>query len=173
MIYKALNRNILSSPEGLRYLYTNQVHENDLQDLSGVCATAHLFQRLVPKRLELRIIIIGATLFAAEIYSQHAEKSKIDFRKSYDDLRYGIHDLPLSIQKQLLKLMHLLHLEYAAIDMILQPDGQYVFLELNCSGQFGWIEDETKMPISKTLATLLLQESPRVADATEETEVQG
>lgn len=167
VIYKALNRNLFRTPDGLRYLFTSQVCAEDLEQApmrDGIRATAHLFQRLIPKRLELRILIVGATIFAAEIYSQQTKHGQIDFRKSYDDLRYGVHTLPGTLQKQLLQLMRLLHLEYAAIDMILQPDGTYVFLEANCSGQYGWIEDETHLPISKTLVDLLLHEAPRVTD---------
>ncbi len=48
-------------------------------------------------------------------------------------------------------------LQYAAIDLILDRDGRYVFLEINPSGQFGWIEDFTGLPIFASLADLLVE----------------
>ncbi|SRR5258708_9386075 len=84
-----------------------------------------------------------------------AERSRLDWRRSYDDLRYGVHTLPEAVQQSLLSLMDVLHLEFGAIDMILQPDGQYTFLECNSQGQFYWIEAETGLPICAALAELL------------------
>lgn len=46
-------------------------------------------------------------------------------------------------------------LAYGAIDMIVTPQGKYIFLEVNPSGQYGWIEALTKMPISKAIAETL------------------
>ena len=51
--------------------------------------------------------------------------------------------------------MQQLNLSFGAFDFILTPDDEYVFLEVNSSGQSGWIEDITKMPISKAIANTL------------------
>jgi hypothetical protein len=40
--------------------------------------------------------------------------------------------------------------------MILTPDGRYVFLEINPSGQYLWIEDNTGLPISSAICDLLM-----------------
>jgi ABC-type multidrug transport system fused ATPase/permease subunit len=48
------------------------------------------------------------------------------------------------------------NLEFGAIDLILTPQGEYVFLEINPSGQFAWVETLTKLPLVDTLADLLL-----------------
>jgi hypothetical protein len=44
---------------------------------------------------------------------------------------------------------------YGAIDLILTPDGRYVFLEINPNGQYLWIEHETGLPISQGVCDLL------------------
>jgi glutathione synthase/RimK-type ligase-like ATP-grasp enzyme len=54
-----------------------------------------------------------------------------------------------------MNLMKRLHLVFGCIDMIRTHDGQYVFLEINPSGQWGWIEQFTGLPITKALASLL------------------
>ena len=45
---------------------------------------------------------------------------------------------------------------YGAIDMILTPDGRYVFIEINPNGQYLWIEQETGLPISAAICDLLM-----------------
>jgi len=52
---------------------------------------------------------------------------------------------------------------YAAIDLIVAPDGRVYFLELNPSGQFGWIEQLTGAPITSRLCDALLGVGARAA----------
>jgi hypothetical protein len=40
--------------------------------------------------------------------------------------------------------------------MAITPDGKYVFFEINPNGQYLWIEDITKAPISEAIADLLI-----------------
>ncbi len=42
------------------------------------------------------------------------------------------------------------------MDFIVTPDGDYVFLENNVGGQFGWLEDMTGEPMTATLARMLV-----------------
>ena len=46
-------------------------------------------------------------------------------------------------------------LSFGAVDMILTPKEEYVFLEINQTGQWGWIEDLARLPISCTIAETL------------------
>lgn len=44
---------------------------------------------------------------------------------------------------------------YGALDFVVQPNGNWTFLEINAGGQFGFIEDETGAPLTAQLADLL------------------
>ncbi|RSM37834.1 hypothetical protein DMA12_35075 [Amycolatopsis balhimycina DSM 5908] len=46
---------------------------------------------------------------------------------------------------------------YGAFDFVIRPDGAWVFLECNATGQYGWIEDAINAPITDTIADLLAQ----------------
>jgi glutathione synthase/RimK-type ligase-like ATP-grasp enzyme len=48
---------------------------------------------------------------------------------------------------------------YGAIDMVLTPDGRYVFLEINPNGQYLWIEEAAGLPISDAICDLLMSGS--------------
>jgi hypothetical protein len=53
-------------------------------------------------------------------------------------------------------------LNYGAIDIILTPDNRHVFLELNPSGEFFWL-DTPALPISNAIADILLGQVERNA----------
>ena len=57
--------------------------------------------------------------------------------------------------------MRRLGLLYGAIDLVETPDGRHVFLELNPSGEFFWLEQQPGLPISAALADILLGLAPR------------
>lgn len=156
VIYKTLSSGFVVSDSGETMpIYTNRLTEEDLKHLDRVRHTACYFQKYIPKKLELRITIIGEKIFPAEIYSQHAEASATDWRSSYGDLKYGIHVLPDDIEQKCLLYMKRLGLVFGAMDMILTPDNEYVFLETNPGGQWGWIEAATGMPICKSIVDCL------------------
>jgi hypothetical protein len=55
-----------------------------------------------------------------------------------------------------------LGLVYGAIDLIVTPEGDHVFLEINPNGQFDFVAQLARLPIYEHLAELLLDGS--VAD---------
>jgi glutathione synthase/RimK-type ligase-like ATP-grasp enzyme len=59
-----------------------------------------------------------------------------------------------------LKLTKLLGLEFGAIDLIRQPDGEYIFLEINGNGQFLWAEELSGVNVGDALALLLTGIAP-------------
>jgi glutathione synthase/RimK-type ligase-like ATP-grasp enzyme len=48
-----------------------------------------------------------------------------------------------------------MQLTFGAIDMIVTPTGEYVFLEINANGQYLWIEKQTGLPITSSIVDLL------------------
>jgi MvdD-like protein with pre-ATP grasp domain len=137
--------------------YTEVVSTRDVAYAQSVAHCPIIFQAYVPKRLELRITVVGTRVFAAEIHSQATNRTAHDYRR-YDlnATPHRIHELPEQVAQRCVRLVQDLGLLYGAIDMILTPDGRYVFLEINPSGEYGWIEDLTGMPISAAIAEVLL-----------------
>ncbi|WP_224372183.1 MvdC/MvdD family ATP grasp protein [Hyalangium versicolor] len=136
--------------------YTQQVTRRDLVHADSIRYAPVTFQAYVPKRMELRITVVGEQVFAAEIHSQKANRTRIDWRR-YDlgHTPHYPHTLPDGVRRSCVELVRQLGLSYGAIDMVLTPDGRYVFLEINPNGQFLWIEQLTGMPISEAICDLL------------------
>jgi hypothetical protein len=136
--------------------YTQQVTRRDVIHADSIRYAPVTFQAYVPKRVELRITVVGEQVFAAEIHSQKAHRTRIDWRR-YDlqHTPHYPHTLPDNVRRSCVELVRQLGLCYGAIDMVLTPDGRYVFLEVNPNGQFLWIEQLTGMPISDAICELL------------------
>src|SRR5262249_36883674 len=120
-----------------------------------------LFQADVPKRVELRLTVVGDQVFAAEIHSQEANHTRQDWRR-YD--RYQTphlpHPLPPEVAERCRQLVSRLGLSYGAIDLTPTPQGLYVSLETNPNGQSLWIDLQTGLPISTAVCDLLAAGEP-------------
>jgi glutathione synthase/RimK-type ligase-like ATP-grasp enzyme len=99
---------------------------------------------------------------AAEIHSQESNHTRHDCRR-YDwyQTTYRPHALPREVERHCRQLVERLDLCYGAIDLILTPDGRYVFLEINPNGQYLWIEQATGLPISEAVGELLMAGATR------------
>ena len=60
-----------------------------------------------------------------------------------------------AVADRLKELMRLLGLTFGGIDLVLTPDGDYVFLEVNPSGQWLWLDDKLTLGISDAIASWL------------------
>lgn len=144
-------------------VFTNAVKPEDLDDLSGLSLCPATFQELLPKSLEVRATVVGHRIMSAAIDSQVSARAAHDWRR--DGLRmlqdWRPYQLPVEVEEKILRLMDHFSLNYGAIDIILTPDGQHVFLELNPSGEFFWLERAPGLPISEAIAEILLGHAPR------------
>jgi hypothetical protein len=137
--------------------YTEVVSKRELGYADSIQYCPVILQAYVPKKLELRITVVGKQAFACEIHSQQTHHTRHDWRR-YDlsNTPHYQHSLPKEIEQRLIRLTERLELCYGAIDMILTPDGRYVFVEINPSGQYLWIEMETGLPISAAICDFLM-----------------
>ena len=144
-------------------VFTNPVGPEDLEDLTGLSLCPMTFQERVEKRLELRATVVGRRVFTASIDSQSSARAANDWRRDGVALvdEWRPHSLPPETEARLLALMDFFGLNYGAADFILTPDGRHVFLELNPSGEFFWLEHGPGLDISGALADVLLGLAPR------------
>jgi hypothetical protein len=152
-------RAFLSVFAGALVRYTEPLRRRDLAAWRRTAHAPVLIQRRVPKRVEVRVTVVGAHVFAAEIDSQVSHHGRHDWRRY--DLRstpIRVHALPPAVEDACRALVRALGLRYAAIDLIVTPDDEYVFLEVNATGQYGWIEDATGLAISSSICDALLAE---------------
>lgn len=140
IVYKPLSSAGVSEESCYKLVYANRLTADDITDTVSV--TAHLFQRWVEKAYEVRLTVV-------------------DWRTDYDNLRYTVVDVPGDVRDHVRGLLDLLILRFAALDFVVTPSGEWVFLEANPNGQFAWLQDATGVPIAAAIADALTKGPPR------------
>jgi hypothetical protein len=132
--------------------------------------TPGIYQHYVHKAYELRVTVIGRRLFPVRINSQETRRGRVDWREAQrsprgyaQDLTFEPAVLPTPVAERCLGIMESLGLVYGAIDLIVTPENEYVFLEVNPAGQFLWIDSELGLPLLDALSEMLIQGRPDYA----------
>ena len=131
-------------------LFTKRWDGRDAEALNCLDLAPMIFQEQVRGHREVRVTLLGEAVFAAEFDTG----GKIDGRADVD-VPYRVHDLPQEVVDRLQALMARLGLAYATVDLRIDGEGDYLFLELNPQGQFLYVEIKTGLPITEAMADLL------------------
>ncbi|MEA5358752.1 ATP-grasp ribosomal peptide maturase [Amycolatopsis sp., V23-08] len=157
VVYKTLSGASVSDGERVSLVYTTPVTVADMAD-DRVALTAHQFQERIPKVRDVRATVVGRRVFAANILVDDDAGELLDWRADYQALRYEPVDLPEGVKSALLTMTEQLGLTFAAADFVVTADDTHYFVDLNPSGQWGWIVDATALPIAEAIAALLTGE---------------
>ena len=137
-------------------LYTSAISLKDLPSEAILQITPGIFQPLIEKAYELRVTFIGNHCISAKLHSQETQKGTVDWRAAYDELKVSITTIPQVLKNACALLMKELNIVFGCFDFIVTPAGEYIFLEVNESGQFLWIERYTKAPILDIFTNFLM-----------------
>jgi len=101
-----------------------------------------IYQELVVKKFEVRATVMGDFVLCGRIDSQN-NGPRVDWRYDLeqDKIPLSQYDLPNEISARCVKLCRHLGLEFGCIDLIVNSDDEFIFLEVNQAGQFLWLED--------------------------------
>ena len=139
---------------GLYITYTQEVKSSvDFDFLPS------LFQKKIIKKMEIRTFYNHGKCYSMAIFSSKNQKTKIDFRK-YDwkyPNRSIPYQLPVDIEIKLDKLMKELSLTSGSLDILLDHNNNYYFLEVNPVGQFGMVSAPCNYNLEKEVVLSLIQ----------------
>lgn len=156
-VIKVLGANVLYEDGARKFAATHLLTADDLSDLRGFELTTHLVQEWVDKDHEVRVVVVGNRMFAVAI-DAGSEATFVDWRVDYDALSYRVIAVPVAVADGISAYLAAFGISYAAFDFVITPDQEWVFLEANPGGQFGWLQAMTGLPISSALAELLATE---------------
>lgn len=133
-----------------RFFYTSEVGAS----LEGLRFAPQLFQPLLEKARELRVIVVGRELFTGAIDASKTRRGALDWRRldSRDRVPWTRATLPAAVATRVQRLMKRLGLVAGALDFIVAPDGRHWFLEVNPAGEWGWLERDLGYDISGAFA---------------------
>jgi len=144
--------------EGRLALYSERFSVEEIANSHSAINVCPLYgQKYIEKLFEHRVMVIGSRVLSCRIDSQASNKTRVDWRHyDLDNVRHEYVELPNVVKDRLRSFMDMIDLRYGAIDMIETPEGNFVFLEVNPSGQWGWIADLAGLPIPEAVAQMLL-----------------
>lgn len=143
-------------------IFTTRVETLIERDKRAFEVAPMILQREVAKRADVRVTVVGDQVFAAAISSQQNPDTIVDWRRgSVVELPHDRLELPSDLMQRCVRLTRSLDLGYGAIDLVLDEDGAFWFLEINPNGQWAWIENRTGYPIAAALVDELVRISER------------
>src|SRR5262249_6538760 len=114
----------VQNEEGYRLPLTTTLPKG--HPLDSVALAPNIFQPYITKAAELRCVMMGRKIFSARIDSQASELTSKDWRGGKYQMEP--YSLPEQVEAALLRLMDSFGLNFASTDMILTPEGEFVFL---------------------------------------------
>jgi hypothetical protein len=123
---------------------------NQMALLDSVCYAPVVFQEYIPAHVELRVLVVGDTLFAT------AQPASDDAKASASEIApMELHPLPAQLETQIRTLMARLDLAYSVIHMRITLEGRHVFMGLDPIGSWLDVEERIDLPISAAIAQML------------------
>lgn len=159
LITKMLAAGEVDTREGKGRVSTSAVELADLEDLSGLALAPLTLQHRVEKALEVRAVVVGDRVFAAGVDSRGAAGGEVDWRRAAGELaeRFRPIEIPAPIAAALVRLNASLGLRYGGADLVLTPEGEWFFLEINPGGDWAWLDAIAGTDVAGALADLLMQ----------------
>ena len=157
IISKALSQGVYRIEDEVNYYnYVERISDVILKSLPETFFPS-LFQIEIVKKYELRIFYLNEKCYSMVVFSQKSKKTITDFRKPNlgNKNRKLPYLLPNSIKSRIVKLMKALSLNTGSLDMIVDSDDNYTFLEVNPVGQFSMTSYPCNYYLEKKIAEYL------------------
>lgn len=136
-------------------VYTRRVTPESI-DAESVNNCPVLLQEEIPRSADVRATFIGSRCFVADI---KGNGSIVDWRDPDLSVSYSESSLHPDIDAMCRAMLEKLGLKYGAFDFMRTPDGDLVFLEINPTGEWAWLEDRLGFPMRDAFIKLFYGES--------------
>ena len=133
--------------------YTSLV-DTSFAERSHLSSAPLIAQEALEDKLDLRVTVIGEQVFCTSV-TVGGNPIRGDWRLEKTDAEFRPFDLPPQVSAKCLQLTKSLGLVFGAIDLAVQQ-GTYFFLEINPTGEWGWLVDQANLPIDEAIADSLL-----------------
>jgi hypothetical protein len=131
--------------------------ENSDLPADAIAVCPGIYQRYIEKAFDVRVTVIGDHLFAMSLGNESGA-GYVDWRTHSADpeLHARAITLPAAVEDKVRAFMRELDLVFGCVDLVVDKDGQFLFLEVNQAGQFLFVEEMLpEYPILQTMTALL------------------
>jgi glutathione synthase/RimK-type ligase-like ATP-grasp enzyme len=157
VILKAIHHHSIEANGKVYYMFTHELLDEELARLDDLVHAPCILQQHLIKKSDLRVTVVGSEVFATQIDSPMSSNGNVDLHRCpLPQLSFRTKELDDTTRRACVKLIHSLGLRYGAIDFVIDgKNDQPIFLELNPTGDWYWIERKTGQSISKAMVDLI------------------
>jgi glutathione synthase/RimK-type ligase-like ATP-grasp enzyme len=151
-IVKSIDTAVLRIENHEAFVYSNKIKGRELKAAELSIAPIIIQDYIYPK-IDMRVTVVGESVYPVKILVNGCGVEG-DWRQIKDNVQFVECDLPKEISKSCIDLTKSLGLSFSAIDLIESGNDIY-FLELNPTGEWGWLVHSTGLPIHKAICDCL------------------
>lgn len=148
VVAKALFSPLLEGEQEDQFIFAEKLAERDLSDDAGLTSCPTIFQEAIAPKTDYRVTVVGWRLFAVRVLCPVG--GSIDWRVHKESVTFEAVPLPQEVEAKCVEYVQRAGLVFGAIDL-LERDGKWFFLEINPSGEWGWLQQPVGLPIAEAL----------------------
>lgn len=162
-VAKALYSPLIEELDQDYFVFANEVTLDDLEADDEIKLSPVVFQQALSPKVDYRVTVVGQTVFAARIERARRERVHIDWRTDKDNVRFVRCQLPVEVEKLCREYVLKNGLLFGAIDIVKQNE-DFIFLEINPNGEWGWLQRPNNFPIAQSLCDLMILQDQKAID---------
>jgi hypothetical protein len=154
--YKPLTATAIPGPGGQQVVYAVRLAASEVSGTkaAAIRGTAHQFQKWIDAAFAVRMVVVDAVAYPAMIRA-HSDAARIDWRSDYEHLTYETVAVPGAVRDSAVGLVRDLGLRFSSMDLLVDREDRWWFIDLNPSGQWCWIpnlQDQVAAALANALA---------------------
>jgi len=153
LMVKSLDPAILVKDDHEAFIYSNTIQLDELERSNLRTAPVVIQQLIVPK-VDIRVTVVRDRVFGVTI-KKNGDGIDMDWRMQKNGVQYEAIDLPDEVQNRCKALVKKMGLQFGAIDLAF-GGGKYYFLEINPTGEWAWLVDQTPLKIDEEISAALI-----------------
>jgi len=151
-IVKSIDTALLRMEDKEAFVYSNVVDGTDINSFDNSIAPI-IVQTYIQPKIDIRVTVINEIVYAVRIL-QNGKGVEGDWRRIKNDIEFVLFSLPDDVAENCINIVKSLGLCFGGMDLI-ESNGRFIFLEVNPTGEWGWLVNSAKLHIPETICDFL------------------
>lgn len=153
-VAKALYSPLIEEEESDSFIFTTAITAKDLEADAPLRAAPAIYQPALVPKVDYRVTVIRRRIFVARVESD--SEVPLDWRTKKNGLRFSRCEFPDDLAERCVSYVREAGLVFGAIDLA-EHAGRFFFLEINPSGEWGWLQKPSGFPIAQAMCDVFAE----------------
>lgn len=158
IVGKSVGAQWMQLNDDLRVAYTKEIPKSWLQNDHDIAFAPVIYQKFFDRRRDFRVVMVGRQAFTAVCDTQ-TDDQKFDVRRDNDANAYRLCEFPEEQINRLRSMMNDLNIDYCSADFFETSSGEILFVDLNVTGSWWWVDKLYRGEICQALVSLLARKA--------------